>query len=331
MKNVIEVSLLILITFILTSCNKILTSDSIQIRNDTAFAVGSDKPLTAKVIDYYDENNKKIKLEVNYKNGLKEGHYVDKYENGKVRSEANYQNGKKEGKGISYFKDGKIELEENYLDGKRSGTSVRYYGNGQKKEECKFSNGIYDGIYNSWYNNGQKELELLILNHTLRSNAKKWGIDGILKSNMNFDPVKLSSNSLLAKIEVYKAPQFAHPEEHETYDNRIHGAGLVPPTLMDVFIVDISIMANKFFEIRPEDNAHINEELFYKVIDKYYSSGWAALPGYRPWTHWNFIRQLTADERKKLAKESYVYFKEYGIRDPRMFLTDETIIENFRE
>lgn len=50
-------------------------------------------------------------------------------------------------------------------------------------------------------------------------------------------------------------------------------------------------------------------------VNVYLERDWNDLAGYRPWTHWNFIRQLKPPQRDELVKEITGYIKTNGVRD----------------
>ncbi len=60
-----------------------------------------------------------MKLEVNYKDGMKDGKWITWYENGRKWTDRNYKDGKEDGKSTEWFANGQIKTEENYKDGKK--------------------------------------------------------------------------------------------------------------------------------------------------------------------------------------------------------------------
>lgn len=53
-------------------------------------------------------------------------------------------------------------------------------------------------------------------------------------------------------------------------------------------------------------------------INIYLTRDWADIAGYRPWTHWSYIRGLNHNEREKLAKEATQYILAHGVLDPTL-------------
>lgn len=89
-------------------------------------------------IDYYYGGSKTKKIE-NYKNGKKNGEFTNFYENGNIKSKEYYKNSIKDGKHTYYQIDGKLESELIYKDGKAYGkVKIRdSKGNVDKIEEYK--------------------------------------------------------------------------------------------------------------------------------------------------------------------------------------------------
>ena len=69
-----------------------------------------------KYITYYDNGNKWVEL--NFKNGLRDGLQYTWHRNGQLKSELNYILGQKHGIQKWWQKDGKILNEKNYINGK---------------------------------------------------------------------------------------------------------------------------------------------------------------------------------------------------------------------
>lgn len=126
----------------------------------------------------------------------------------------------------------------------------------------------------------------------------------------------LPLTNILPLIERYKAPP--HPKslyiDRETYDYRIGSHRPVPPTLTDVFVCDVwqRITMELKLTIPPEE---VSEEIVTRALGVYLEKDAQDIAGYRPWTHWNFIRKLKQPQREVLAKELVAYIKKNGVRD----------------
>ena len=126
----------------------------------------------------------------------------------------------------------------------------------------------------------------------------------------------VSNAQILAKIETYNCAPYPQSEddEKETYYYRISDGKPVPPTLTDVFICDIWQRIHKDLHL-DITASEINEAKVNSAFTVYLTTDWAEIAGYRPWTHWNFIRSLSVEERKVLSTEVVAYVLKNGIKD----------------
>jgi len=122
--------------------------------------------------------------------------------------------------------------------------------------------------------------------------------------------------AVLPRIEKYKAPPYPKSGflDRETYDYRRASKEPVPPTLTDVLICDIwqRLTLDLKMKIKAED---VSEALIKQAMQIYLDRRADDIAGYRPWTHWNFIRRLTAPQRETLAQEVVAYIKQNGVKD----------------
>ena len=125
------------------------------------------------------------------------------------------------------------------------------------------------------------------------------------------------SGEILHLIEKYKAPPY--PKDayitKETYDYRIRDKRTIPPTLTDTFIADIwqRITLDLKLKIEPEN---VTEDNVKQAMAIYLTKRWEDIAGYRPWTHYNFIKSLKESQRAQLIKEAVDYIKKNGVKDP---------------
>ena len=61
----------------------------------------------------------------------------------------------------------------------------------------------------------------------------------------------------------------------------------------------------------------VSEEIIKNAMNVYLTRKWDDIAGYRPWTHWNFIKSLKEPQRDLLAKELVEYISRNGVRDVR--------------
>ena len=136
---------------------------------------------------------------------------------------------------------------------------------------------------------------------------------GIICSCLLF--LACSFESVLPRIETYHAPPLPENEfEHfkmkkEPYDYLVRKRSATPLTPTDVFICDIRKIMEQFFSINVSKVEGVSTDEVMKALDFYLSNEWVLIPGYRPWTHWNFIHSLKKGEIKTLAKEIVEYMK----------------------
>ena len=120
--------------------------------------------------------------------------------------------------------------------------------------------------------------------------------------------------SPLKDIAIYQAPPY--PEDAssnlETYNFRISKEMDVPPTLIDTFICDIWTNLKYGLNVKAKPST-IDEETINTVINFYLNNKWTQLFGYRPWTHWNYIRVLSSTQRDQLVKEIAAFIKQNGV------------------
>ena len=126
------------------------------------------------------------------------------------------------------------------------------------------------------------------------------------------------ARSILSTIETYKAP--AAPEGKliggkETYDHRKSYNKTVPPTLTDTFIADIWQRMNMDLKLQGITKNRVSEDNVKQALNVYLERDSRNIAGYRPWTHWNFIRSLSPQDRETLAKEVVKYMEVNGVKD----------------
>jgi hypothetical protein len=123
------------------------------------------------------------------------------------------------------------------------------------------------------------------------------------------------SSGLLLLIENYKAPPIEGGSGlPETYDYRLKNGSPVPRTLTDVFICDVWQRVRMDLKLNISTQK-VSEDIVVRALDVYLSRRWETIAGYRPWTHWNFVRGLSVEQRRILAKEVILYIAKYGVRD----------------
>ena len=126
-------------------------------KTELVYANDEKEPFTGIAKDYYED--KSLKAELTYTNGILEGEAKQYYQSGKLKSTAIFSNGLLNGQCIGYYESGNIEYEENYLDDELNGSVKDYYEDGQLKAELNYKNGKLDGLEKEYHQNGQLYIE----------------------------------------------------------------------------------------------------------------------------------------------------------------------------
>src|SRR3954468_7800071 len=104
---------------------------------------------------------------------------------------------------------------------------------------------------------------------------------------------------VLPLIEKYKAPPYRASGflDRETYDYRIKFHEPLPATLTDVLICDVwqRVTMDLKLKVTPKD---ASAEIVKQALNVYLTKRWDDIAGYRPWTHWNFVRGLKPPQRE---------------------------------
>lgn len=136
---------------------------------------------------------------------------------------------------------------------------------------------------------------------------------------VNCEPLKViaRASSVLSLIETYEAP--AYPQNEivipETYDFRKKSGARIPPTLTDALIADLWQRMTMDLKIQGITIYRVSEDHVIQAMNIYIHRDWRHIAGYRPWTHWNFIRSLSKQEKDRLAKEVVAYMHDNGVNE----------------
>lgn len=131
-----------------------------------------------------------------------------------------------------------------------------------------------------------------------------------------------SSYPLLATIEDYDATKGGKVKKPitETYEYRYGSSSPNPPSLIDCFTADLKVIFNQSTNFGLSDIGSVGGRSLpsssaKKLMEVYINKDYNSIPGYRPWTHWSFVRGLTEAQRTQLAKELQGYVAEYGFSE----------------
>lgn len=124
--------------------------------------------------------------------------------------------------------------------------------------------------------------------------------------------------SVLRSIESYTPPPYPASQylDRETYDYRLRHGTPVPATLADTLVNDVWQRMQMDIDLKGAALLPVTSDNVRKAIRVYLDRAWTRIAGLRPWTHWHFIRDLTVDERSRLADEIAAYTNRHGVRDP---------------
>ena len=121
-----------------------------------------------------------------YKDGQKDGPYIQLDRRGKITLYEYYRNGLLNGQQVSYAPSGDFPVSEtNYVNGKRNGLYRLYYDNGKIQEESDYVENQKNGS-SKWFNKGGKLLA--------EYNYKLGNFEGIQKTFYDNDTLQILSS-----------------------------------------------------------------------------------------------------------------------------------------
>jgi len=116
--------------------------------NGLYYQINTIPPFTGTAFDVYPPETEKQKEKA--KNDY--GAYL---RSAKVREEIQFKNGIKEGKAVSYDQFGAKLWQCNFINGKKEGQETQWYARGEKKLEVNYTNNVPNGMYTEWWKNGK--------------------------------------------------------------------------------------------------------------------------------------------------------------------------------
>lgn len=156
----------------------------------------------------YDEMGDVIKYHIYQKDTvlyvyLKDGDYIEKYQNGKVYQKGKLSNGVFNDDWVRYYENGQPEWIQEYVNGtglvtwffengnissksyrvnrKPHGEVKHWYENGNLKEVSYWINGLQDSVYTVFYENGQMQIRSNFKNGKYHGKSNEWHENGQLK------------------------------------------------------------------------------------------------------------------------------------------------------
>lgn len=164
---------------------------------------------------------------------LKDGDYIEKYQNGKVYQKGKlsngvfndnliifYENGQPEciqeyvngtGKATWYFESGKVSSIEYRVNRIAHGEVKHWYENGNLKDITNWNKGLKDGLHIFYYENGNKASLNFFKNDIVVGSLKNWNEKGQLiveenyvNGNLNGKAIKYHDNGVVSISGYYK-------------------------------------------------------------------------------------------------------------------------------
>ena len=150
-----------------------ISSSELTVFNGKSYSPNSYKPYSGDIIDYY-ENSHFIKIHEKYLNGIKNGEFINYFDNGIINKKGNFLNNEQVGAWLEFNERG-ILLNKRVYD--NSCLFYSYYENLKVQEEGEFVNNIKEGIWidydeignkikETFYENGIPDLENIIVGKT---------------------------------------------------------------------------------------------------------------------------------------------------------------------
>ena len=130
MRYLLTIIILLLGIFIFSSCEQSIKLEQLQFRNYLAYEVNFEKPYSGKALDYFGDDDKKIKSEWHFTEGTLESCSFY-FENGQKSIQQKYENRILLEEKV-YFENGQLDHEMVVSDGKLVRMS-RYFESGEKE------------------------------------------------------------------------------------------------------------------------------------------------------------------------------------------------------
>ena len=145
--------------------------------------------------EYYDNNQ--VKLSGVIKDGMRQGEWLELFEDGTKKFKLTYIDGKKQGLSIVWYYTGldseeRILSQGNYLNDLKEGYHQFWYQNGQLKIKGEYKKGKEEGLWCSWYENGEKMTEINFVNGIKQGGMKMWFSNGQIHREGSYENNKLN-------------------------------------------------------------------------------------------------------------------------------------------
>ena len=121
-----------------------------NLKSETHYRFGKETGVTTHYHQHYPV---KI-MEIEMKNGMRNGKLTRRYFDGNKQLTAYYKDDLLNGVETYFFQDGSRNLETHYTNGVKNGPVTSWYPNGVVKESGNFSDGLFDGKWESYDDRG---------------------------------------------------------------------------------------------------------------------------------------------------------------------------------
>lgn len=112
------------------------------------------------------------------------GRLISSFSNDKLKSEIFYSNGKKQGSEKFWFESGGLAQERYYKNGFKVGIHKGWWNSKQTKFVYQFNDrGEYNGKVKEWYRSGQPYMSFNYKNGKENGSQRLWKLDGNIKAN----------------------------------------------------------------------------------------------------------------------------------------------------
>jgi len=113
---------------------------------------------------YYSFYDKTLRLEENYTKGKKQGVSTKYYPNGKPAEIITWKDDIKNGQWLQFFENGQLKLKAFYINDKRSGDFNTYWPNGKNETIGKFENNLMEGEWKYFDEEGNQKIKVIYKN-----------------------------------------------------------------------------------------------------------------------------------------------------------------------
>lgn len=150
----------------------------------------------------FDKQGNIIK-KIDYKNDLIDGLNCVWNKGGRLSVKQEYKEGQLDGQSMIYYDNGFIQEESNYKEGKRHGMTFWYsYADkmqGPKAVMYTYQNGLFEGVQETYYEDGRVMTQKMFSNNIANGPAVEYYEDGSIKSECTY-----KNGELKGKVKEYK-------------------------------------------------------------------------------------------------------------------------------